>query len=209
MSRKRGLRPEEARLWERVAGTARPMPARRKAGAQPAFPAAEPEAGQPTGSTAGPAVGPPLAPFRIGEALAPRDPGHVMQPGIAERIAGEPVRMDRKAFDRMNRGKLSPEGRLDLHGMTLAEAQPALVRFVLGAQAAGKRLVLVVTGKGRDRDEDGPIPARRGLLRQQVPAWLSQPPLGAAVLQVAEAHRRHGGGGAYYVYLRRPAGSRP
>jgi DNA-nicking Smr family endonuclease len=41
------------------------------------------------------------------------------------------------------------------------------------------------------------------VLRHQVPVWLQQPPLGAMVLQVAEAHLKHGGSGAYYVYLRR------
>jgi DNA-nicking Smr family endonuclease len=42
-----------------------------------------------------------------------------------------------------------------------------------------------------------------GVLRHQVPLWLRQPPLGQAVLQVSEAHLKHGGSGAYYVYLRR------
>jgi DNA-nicking Smr family endonuclease len=111
--------------------------------------------------------------------------------------------MDRKAFGRMIRGKLKPEARIDLHGMTVAEAHGALIRTILRAHGDGMRLVLVVTGKGRDRDEGGPIPAPRGVLRHQVPQWLHQPPLVSAVLQVVEAHQRHGGGGAYYVYLRR------
>jgi len=63
--------------------------------------------------------------------------------------------------------------------------------------------VLVITGKGRDDDGPGPIPRRRGVLRHQVPQWLSRPPLGPAVLQVTPAHRKHGGEGALYVYLRR------
>ena len=71
--------------------------------------------------------------------------------------------MDRKAFGKMKRGKLVPEGKIDLHGMTLNQAHPALVRFIMSAHAAGKRLVLVVTGKGRSGDHDGPIPERRGI----------------------------------------------
>jgi hypothetical protein len=68
------------------------------------------------------------------------------------------------------------------------------------------RLLLVITGKGRggDREDYGPIPIRRGVLKQQVPGWLTAPPLGPLVLEIREAHQRHGGGGAYYVYLRRP-----
>ena len=63
--------------------------------------------------------------------------------------------------------------------------------------------MLVVTGKGKDRDDGGPIPVRLGVLRHNVPQWLSTPPLAQIVLQVTEAHLKHGGGGAYYVYLRR------
>lgn len=124
-------------------------------------------------------------------------------PSINEQVRGRPIQMDRKAFDQMKRGKLRPEGKLDLHGMTLDRAHPALTRFVLSAQAQGKRLVLVVTGKGKQRDDGGPIPVRFGVLRHQVPQWLSLPPLSSAVLQVTQAHLRHGGGGAYYVYLRK------
>jgi len=73
----------------------------------------------------------------------------------------------------------------------------------LNAQSAGLRLVLVITGKGRPGADHGPIPRPHGVLRHQVPQWLRLPPLGPAVLQVAEAHLKHGGSGAYYVYLRR------
>jgi DNA-nicking Smr family endonuclease len=112
--------------------------------------------------------------------------------------------MDAKAFGKMTRGKLLPEARMDLHGMTLAEAHPELIRFILGAHSAGLRLVLVITSKGKPKPDHGPIPQRAGVLRHQVPQWLRLPPLGpAVVLQVAEAHQRHGGAGAYYVYLRR------
>ena len=124
-------------------------------------------------------------------------------PSIAEQVGRLPVQMYRKAFDQLKRGKLRPEGKLDLHGMTLERAHPALTRFILNAQSQGKRLVLVVTGKGKQRDDGGPIPVRSGVLRHQVPQWLSMPPLSPAVLQVTQAHLRHGGGGAYYVYLRK------
>jgi DNA-nicking Smr family endonuclease len=111
--------------------------------------------------------------------------------------------MDAKAFGRMKRGKLVPEDRIDLHGMTLDQAHPALVSFVLTSQARGLRLVLVITGKGQREDAYDPMPRRRGVLKSQVPQWLRLSPVAQAVLQVSEAHRKHGGGGAYYVYLRK------
>lgn len=129
------------------------------------------------------------------------------QPKTAEAKPREPIKpaisMDRKAYGRMKRGKLVPEGRIDLHGMTLDQAHPALIRFVLNAQASGKRLVLVITGKGKQSEDTGPIPRPRGILKRQVPHWLEIPPLAQAVLQVTPAHIRHGGDGALYVYLKR------
>jgi DNA-nicking Smr family endonuclease len=111
--------------------------------------------------------------------------------------------MDAKSFGRMKRGKLSPDARIDLHGMTVAQAHRELSEFLLDSHAIGKRLVLVITGKGKIKEDTGPIPARLGVLRHQVPQWLALAPLRTIVLQVTPAHIRHGGDGAYYVYLRR------
>ncbi|MEM1362392.1 MAG: Smr/MutS family protein [Pseudomonadota bacterium] len=124
-------------------------------------------------------------------------------PTLAEQLDAAPRQMDRKAFLRLKRGKTPPEARIDLHGMTLAQAHPALIRFLNDARARGFRTVLVITGKGRASRDDGPVPGRRGVLKQQVPHWLSSAPLAAIVQQVTEAHLRHGGSGAYYVRLRR------
>ncbi len=146
---------------------------------------------------------PRLDAFEPGQKAPTKQGANALKPSVTEDLRARPVQMDTKAFARMKRGKLKPEGKLDLHGMRVDNAHPALIRFVLNAQASGKRLVLVVTGKGKDRDEPGPIPTPRGVLRNQVPQWLSLPPLAQAVLQVTPAHISHGGDGAYYVYLRR------
>ncbi len=146
---------------------------------------------------------PRIEAFELGQNKPPKPSSNRLKPSITEALRAAPVQMDTKAFGRMKRGKLKPEGKLDLHGMRIDTAHPALVRFVLTAQAQGKRLVLVITGKGKDRDEPGPIPTPRGVLRNQVPHWLSIPPLAQAVMQVTPAHISHGGDGAYYVYLRR------
>lgn len=193
MSRKRrSLSPEDEDLWRRVAATAVPLHRR------PALPPEpQPKAAAPRSAVEG------LPEFNL--APAPRQyRSHVtLQPSVEEAIAAHPLRMDAGAFRKMKRGKSEPEARIDLHGMTLAEAHPALVGFILRAQSTGSRLVLVITGKGKRRDDDGPIPQRLGALRHQVPHWLHAPPLSGAVQQIAQAHLRHGGSGAFYVYLRR------
>lgn len=197
MRRPRHLSPEERALWDRVAGTTEPI-----ARARPApMPEPEPSAKRPSGPAAGP-VPLPLPGFRVGQSADHRRDRDLL-PGLAEDMGRAPVRMDARTHGRMTRGKLLPEGRIDLHGMTLSQAHPALIGFILSQQAAGRRLVLVITGKGKLRDDLAPMPVRQGALRHQVPQWLSLPPLAGAVLQVTPAHRRHGGEGAYYVYLRR------
>lgn len=198
MVRRRHLRPDEETLWQAVARTAQPLHPHKPGTAPPAgldLPLVRPKDHAPQAM-------PALQPFQLGE-KSRTVLGHDLVPDLSARLAAAPLRMDAKAFGRMSRGKLSPQARLDLHGMTLAEAHPRLIGFILGAQAQGLRLVLVITGKGRRATDDGPIPQRHGVLRHQVPQWLSQAPLGPAVLQVASAHQRHGGGGALYVYLRK------
>lgn len=199
MARRRTLRPEEEDLWQAVARTAQPMHPGKGQGLRsggddlpPVLPKEKVLPAQPA-----------LATFRVGE-KARTAHGDDLRQNAFGRPPAAPLRMDAKAFSRMSRGKLSPQARIDLHGLTLAAAHPQLIGFVLGAQARGLRLLLVITGKGRRPSDDGPVPGRNGILRHQVPLWLMQAPLGPAVLQVTEAHFRHGGSGAFYVYLRRP-----
>lgn len=191
MTRRR-LRPDEIELWRKVADSAERLHPERKR-RDPLLPKPKP-------------LKTPVHPidaFEFGSRVRANAPQHDIAPGIRDRVAAAPLSMDKKTFGKLKRGKMIPEAKLDLHGMTMEQAHPALIRFILAAQAGGKRLVLVVTGKGKDRDDGGPIPARLGVLRHNVPHWLSLPPLSQAVLQISEAHLRHGGGGAYYVYLRR------
>lgn len=197
--RKRRLAPEEQALWQQVADHVQPLHPM-----NPARPTVKRQARVDT-ERAEVARDVPRFPddLRIGNAATPPARPHDLAPSVGQQLADAPLRMDRKAFTRMNRGKLMPEARIDLHGRTLSAAHPELIRFILQSQARGLRLVLVITGKGRPGPDDGPIPRRPGVLKHQVPQWLSGPTLAGAVLQVTEAHRRHGGSGAYYVYLRR------
>lgn len=192
MKKGRPPRKDEFALWQKVAETAKPMHAQRKGNAS--IPPAAIEKSAPEPVIEG-------LPKRLGGPL--RTNGHDLAPDVQTSLKASPLRMDKKAFGQLNRGRMEPEARLDLHGMTLEQAHPSLTRFIMKQHAAGKRLVLVITGKGKARDEGGPIPVRFGVLRHQVPQWLSMAPLAGLVLQVSQAHPKHGGGGAYYVYLKR------
>jgi len=192
---RRRLRPDELALWQSVASTTERL--------HPSSPGgrarAEPPPTPPKGTED---RGPPVK-FDIGQSARTIEGRHDILPGLAERIATAPLRMDPKAHARLKRGKLAPEARIDLHGMTLDRARGALTSFLLSCHAQDRRLVLVITGKGRHVEDLGPIPMRPGALRHNVPLWLQAPPLSQVVLQVVAAHPRHGGAGACYVWLRR------
>lgn len=188
----RRLHPDEEELWSRIARTAKPMhqsPLKR-------------QSSEPSRSfVEKPRFEPQM--FTVGSRTEPVLPSRDLAPTLGQFLDTQPLRMDQKTFMRMKRGKATPEARIDLHGMTVSAAHSTLIGFILAAQSNGMRLVLVITGKGRIVDHGGPIPVRTGVLRHQVPHWLAQPPLSHAILQVTEAHQRHGGSGAFYVYLAR------
>ena len=109
---------------------------------------------------------------------------------------GERAGVDRRQAQRLKRGQMPIDGRLDLHGFTQAEAHRRLGRYLAEAQAAGKRCVLVITGRGVGKSAGG-------VLKAEVPRWLNQPPNRDRVLAFDIAQPKHGGDGALYVLLRR------
>ncbi|MEM8658203.1 MAG: Smr/MutS family protein [Pseudomonadota bacterium] len=190
--RSRALSPEDRALWQAYTGGIQRIDPVQGDAPSASIPATKlPTPGRTNGSHL--PLPPARAAPRVNVTLAP-------DPMIEARTA--PPQMDAKAYGRLKRGKLRPEARIDLHGMTAERAHGALRGFILDAHARGHRLVLVITGKGRDIDPHMG-PARRGVLRNAVPQWLALPPLAGLVLQITPAHDRHGGAGAYYVYLKR------
>lgn len=201
MPRHRGLTAEETALWSRIAKTTVPLHPARSHMPEPQEQPHKPTPLRPAVPEPAPL---PLGDFRIGATSLSKATTRLdlsSHPG--QRLRGMPLRMDHGTHRKMSQGKLAPESRIDLHGMTLNVAQPQLVRFILNAHAQRQRLVLVITGKGRAAGPEAPLPVRPGALRHNVPIWLDMAPLNQLVLQVRPAHRRHGGDGAYYVYLRR------
>jgi len=119
--------------------------------------------------------------------------------------------IDGATAERLRRGKVEPDSRLDLHGLTQTQAHTRLLAYVRRARERGERCLLVITGKGapaaHTRDDLRPfsMPERpkAGVLRVLVPRWLAEVEMLPFVVGVQSAHRRHGGAGALYVYLRR------
>ena len=109
--------------------------------------------------------------------------------------------LGRRQKQRLARGTLDIDARIDLHGKTQSQAHAALLRFLQAAQRDGAKFVLVITGKGV-RAQEG----ERGVLKRQVPLWLKLPEFRGYVVGFEDAHIGHGGEGALYVCLRRVRG---
>jgi DNA-nicking Smr family endonuclease len=107
--------------------------------------------------------------------------------------------------DRLRKGLVEPDAKIDLHGMTQGAAHRTLFTWLNTAHRKRHRLVLVVTGKGNPKnDETAPwMASSHGVLKQMVPRWLNEPELAGLIADVRPAHVKHGGGGALYVYLRK------
>lgn len=107
-----------------------------------------------------------------------------------------PRSLDRPTRDKLAKGRLAIEARVDLHGMTQGEAHALLLSFLHRAYVLGIRHVLVITGKGSSFGSDG-------VLKKAVPAWFATAPFRPLVGSYESAARQHGGGGALYVRLKR------
>jgi DNA-nicking Smr family endonuclease len=180
----KNLKSEDLKLWRRVTEEARPL--RRRA---PALPSARAPASP---QVEPPGIGKSAPPAATRETLPPKTTRALPTLSSHGRAAG----LDKATAEKLRRGLLPVEARLDLHGHTQEAAHRALAAFVVRAAGEGKRCLLVITGKGN-------APGSEGVLRRSAPLWLNEAPLRAHILAFAEAQARHGGGGALYILLKR------
>lgn len=184
--RRRVLSDEERTLWESVAKQAKPLRKKPRAMKAEITMAVETPARAPDK----PAKRLPVAPV-----VPPAPSAKLNRPPPVPPLAP----LGRRERSHLSRGKTEIDARLDLHGMTQTRAHRALLLFLQRASGDGLRFVLVVTGKGRTVGPD----SERGILRRQVPEWLSLPEFRALVVGFEQAHVGHGGAGALYVRVRR------
>lgn len=198
MKRRRGrsLSSEEAALWRFVTRSVKPLP-----GHDP------------------PPDPPPPEPVAAAEDKKP-SPARPPAPRQVEKRPPAPpplVPLERRQLRDLRRGVEQIDARIDLHGLRQAEAHHVLNAFLRRAQSQGARVVLVVTGKGGALKDDAvnedafirtdPF-SERGVLRRLTPHWLDLPEMRPVVAGYSRASREHGGEGALYVRLRRPAAGR-
>ncbi len=166
---------EDEALWHRVAASVRPL---RKKPVTPKATSPKPAKATPKPPLKSPLVAPvPL-----------RAPRNITLPVAAAKP------FDKGEEQKLRKGPSEIDGKLDLHGLTQAEAYTALHRFIRGAVKSGRRTLLVITGKGR---------VGGGVLRRQLPMWLEEGELRSVVLAFTPARQKDGGDGAFYIKLRK------
>ena len=185
----RGLTPEEAALWARVAQTVRPL---RKSPVRPTI-VEEVKA-----------AAPPPPPPKLRKAVA----RPVSVPIRAVEPKPSPRPLERGGLDgswdrKLGQGVVSPDFTLDLHGHTLDSAHARLDHGITQAAAQGARVLLLITGKPHPADELTARGSRRGAIRAKVLDWLAAGSHAGKIAAVRPAHPRHGGAGALYIVLKR------
>jgi len=182
MTRRRPLSDEERALWTGFARSIKPL--------------------KHSGNPAGPPAADDSSGREVRHPAPRRRPAAAPQEPLPEKKAPPLAPLGRKLKQRVARGREQIDTRLDLHGLTQAQAHTALLRFLRGAQASSAKIVLVVTGKGIGKGV-GSHEREPGVLKRQVPMWLALPEFRPLVVGFEEAHIGHGGQGALYVRLRR------
>ncbi|MDH4247492.1 MAG: Smr/MutS family protein [Deltaproteobacteria bacterium] len=175
------------------------------------LPPSPPQPGSALARTAAPAVpvspvlpgSPTAASLRSGEGLRfeeEGDPAALMtalmdQDALewGEKFEGAPKSVQRNAPARQE--DLEPDSQIDLHGKTQEEAIQTVQNFILTSHRQRLRHVLIITGRGRNSGEHGPV------LREVVYRWLERN--GERFVRAFHwAPPRHGGEGALWVSLR-------
>ena len=107
--------------------------------------------------------------------------------------------MDGSLAKRFKREEFKPQAVLDLHGTTEKAAFDRVCNFIKSAYNAGKRCILIITGKGLDEE----LFSSRGVLRKSVPQWLSHSEISPLILAYKNPSESLGGAGALYILLRK------
>ena len=144
----RKLTPEDRRIWDFVTRSVTPL--------RPRHPSTE---------NTQPVLPPSQRQFDVSPTPALAHRMNHQQPLHVGRL----VDLDAATAKKFRKGHMPCDGRLDLHGLTLAQAHSALVHFIRSQAERGARCLLVITGKGAvDPSTERP----RGRIKAELMHWL-------------------------------------
>ena len=94
--------------------------------------------------------------------------------------------------------------KLDLHGLTLVQANRAVKKFIIQCFEEGYKNLLIITGKGiRSKVQNNPyLSEKMSVLKYSVPEFLkSDKELLNKIKDIKTAEIKDGGEGAFYIFL--------
>ncbi len=127
-----------------------------------------------------------------------REKHGIKMPIIPAPVVVQNLQMGKDILSDLGRGKRMINRKIDLHGMQQSAAYNYLKEFIKASYLQGERVVLVITGKGRNSK----MPAS-ALLRRLVPLWLESEEFQHYIAGFSQAHILHGGGGALYIHVKK------
>ena len=109
------------------------------------------------------------------------------------------INIEKNKLKRIKSGRINIEGTIDLHGFSLKEAKARLQLFIGESFQRNKRLLLIITGKGRNSKPN--IHGKKQTIKTEINKWLSEDFYRDKVQYISKALDKHGGEGAYYFFL--------
>ena len=95
---------------------------------------------------------------------------------------------------------------IDLHGFTLDEANKTIENFINKAFSENINKLIIVTGKGlhSENEKDPYVSKDLGILKYSVPEFIkNNPDLMNMINEIVDAKIEDGGGGAFYIFLKK------
>ena len=95
---------------------------------------------------------------------------------------------------------------IDLHGLSLNEANKTIKKFIINSFDEGVSKLIVVTGKGlhSDVEKDPYVSKNLSILKYSVPEYIkSNQELMKKIIEIKDAKIEDGGGGAFYICLKK------
>jgi DNA-nicking Smr family endonuclease len=196
------IRLQDHALWDDVRRTVKPL------GAKPARTGKTPRAHRASQKNAG---------LAVAQATHANLPTLRRVTGVTASAVPPLQALDRRTAQKLGRGQIEPDARIDLHGDSLESARIKLAHFIARQRQEGAKFVLVITGKGASPFARHTLhglghfhaPEREGRLRRELPRWLAEDLFRQHVVGFQPSHPRHGGGGAFYLRLRKRADHQP
>ena len=119
------------------------------------------------------------------------------------------ITSEEKVIDKDSKSNLKTRQKnkyIDLHGYTLEAANKKIEKIIIESYLEKIKKIIVITGKGlHSQNEKNPYVSKDlSILKYSIPEFIkNNPALIKLINKIEEASIEDGGGGAFYIYLKK------